>query len=658
MDDSDDSDVILIDSDVDNNSISREGGSTINGETTAINNINNSASNFSSFQQQKKKTNSSINIDTKDIECIYLDNSDSDDNKSCSSSSSSSSSSGIPSPLFKTKPSSAVVNEPPSIIHTKSVSNSNNTTAAKKKGLSNDNQEIYNEDEDMMSCCYTDMSTTTSISNTDKEGKKSQSKQQQSKPKKRQWNNRKRSTTKKTSDNNNTDTSLTTSSKTTTTISKTTKKKKATSNTDSSITTSSTTTTMISKTKKKSNTNETTTTTSKHFHCYLLRSINPDHPYKTYIGFTTHPQRRIRQHNGILKAGGARRTKRAGRPWTFVCVIHGFQDKITALQFEWAWQNVDKSKAFREAVGDDKLAKKMKRRYGPKARLEELRILLKECLPFCLYSLTVYFPEKEYHDIFSGILRRGKNGNPYKNDDDDFNQSEAYEPLMNIEVCSLENMPMAKEVAVLKEQKQAKREAAKALKQQQKKGKGKKAASSDKNAKDDESCWTDLIEEDYDDKEETSDNLDTIEEKTSINLCDDDSGSSLNSDDDDGSLRSESSSNHEMRHDGVDAISKDLFSLSMKDASKKQHASIPKGNKQCRDTDECDFSTISSKSADSDCCLDDICAGSTSNKLTTKRQEKENEPASSSSNHMKSSLNDIAAGSSSISDVVDLCDSP
>jgi len=645
MDDSDDSDVILIDSDDDNDSISREGISTINGDTTAINNINNSTSNcYSNKQQQKKKPNSAFHINSKDIECIDLDNSD--DNKSCSSSSSSSSS-GIPSPLFKTK--SSVVHNPLSIIHTKSISD--NTTAAKKKGLSNNNQDIYkenDEDDEMMSCCYTDMSTvTSSISNKDTllEGKKSQSKQH--KPKKRQWNNRKRSTTNKSSDTTHTDTSLTAAS-----------------------TTSSTATT-ISKTKKKTKASNNNDETSKHFHCYLLRSMNPDHPYKTYIGFTTHPQRRIRQHNGILKAGGARRTKRAGRPWTFVCVIHGFQDKITALQFEWAWQNVDKSKAFREAVGDDKLAKKMKRRYGPKARLEELRILLKECLPFCLYSLTVYFPEKEYHDIFSGILRRGKNGNPYKKDEEDCNQSETYEPLMNIEVCLLENMPMAKEVAALKEQKQAKREAAKALKQQQKKQqkkKGKKKVAyssnsdllSDENTKDDdESCWTDLIEEDYDDIEETSNNLDTIQEKTSINLFDDSSSSSImDSDEDEGSLSSESSSsNHKMSHESVDTISKDLFSLSMGDASKKKHASIPRApNKQSRDTDECDFSTISSKSADSDCCLDDICIGSTSNSSTTKRQEKENEPASSSSNHMskKSSLDDIATGSSSMSD----CDSP
>lgn len=35
---------------------------------------------------------------------------------------------------------------------------------------------------------------------------------------------------------------------------------------------------------------------SKYF-CYLLRSLNPIHPNSTYIGFTTNPFRRIRQHN-------------------------------------------------------------------------------------------------------------------------------------------------------------------------------------------------------------------------------------------------------------------------------------------------------------------------------------------------------------------------
>jgi predicted GIY-YIG superfamily endonuclease len=43
-----------------------------------------------------------------------------------------------------------------------------------------------------------------------------------------------------------------------------------------------------------------------YFFCYLLRSLKPGHPNSTYIGFTVHPKRRIRQHNGEIKAGAYR----------------------------------------------------------------------------------------------------------------------------------------------------------------------------------------------------------------------------------------------------------------------------------------------------------------------------------------------------------------
>ncbi|KAL3761380.1 hypothetical protein ACHAW5_004993 [Stephanodiscus triporus] len=205
----------------------------------------------------------------------------------------------------------------------------------------------------------------------------------------------------------------------------------------------------------------------------------------------------------------------------------------------------------------------MKRRYGPNARLEELRILLKECLPFCLYSLTVYFPERKYHDVFSGILKRGKNGNPYKKDDD---ESDAHEPLMNIEVCSLENMPLAREEAILKEKKKAKQDAEKMNKQQQKKSTNYESDISDwlENAKlfaEEGSCWSDSID---DEVESNCVDLKTIDENdSSIDMC---------------------GSKEQMSREKscVDDLSKDVFSLSM-------------DNKQvAADLEECDSFTISS----------------------------------------------------------------
>lgn len=80
------------------------------------------------------------------------------------------------------------------------------------------------------------------------------------------------------------------------------------------------------------------------FACYLLvsESTDPKSKNRTYIGFTVSPPRRLRQHNGDLSAGGARRTKRH-RPWAMVCVIHGFASKTQGLQFEWAWQHPKRS---------------------------------------------------------------------------------------------------------------------------------------------------------------------------------------------------------------------------------------------------------------------------------------------------------------------------
>ena len=187
--------------------------------------------------------------------------------------------------------------------------------------------------------------------------------------------------------------------------------------------------------------NETATTTTSSiprknvatfFHCYLLRSLDPDHPLKTYIGFTTHPSRRIRQHNGILKNGGARRTRRSGRPWTFCCIVGGFKDKISALQFEWAWQNVGKSKAFREAVGDDALARKIGRRRGVKARLEEMRVLLNVCKPWCeSEGFTVYFMEESIHVQFCELLSKAGD------------ERSKRKGMLKKRVCSVEDMPFS-----------------------------------------------------------------------------------------------------------------------------------------------------------------------------------------------------------------------
>lgn len=86
------------------------------------------------------------------------------------------------------------------------------------------------------------------------------------------------------------------------------------------------------------------------FGCYLLLSENPEAPKgKSYIGFTVNPSRRLRQHNGDLAAGGARRTKQL-RPWRMLCIVHGFKSHVQGLQFEWAWQHPLMCRSVRSSV--------------------------------------------------------------------------------------------------------------------------------------------------------------------------------------------------------------------------------------------------------------------------------------------------------------------
>jgi len=74
------------------------------------------------------------------------------------------------------------------------------------------------------------------------------------------------------------------------------------------------------------------------YKCYIIFNDN-----YSYVGITNNLNKRIRQHNQIIK-GGAKYTSLINSimktNWHYGCYIDGFKNKIDALRFEWALKHV------------------------------------------------------------------------------------------------------------------------------------------------------------------------------------------------------------------------------------------------------------------------------------------------------------------------------
>jgi structure-specific endonuclease subunit SLX1 len=73
---------------------------------------------------------------------------------------------------------------------------------------------------------------------------------------------------------------------------------------------------------------------------YLLISTKGN----TYVGATVDLERRLRQHNKVIK-GGARATGmkvEQGEIWVRAAHISGFPDWQATLQFEWRWKQLSR----------------------------------------------------------------------------------------------------------------------------------------------------------------------------------------------------------------------------------------------------------------------------------------------------------------------------
>lgn len=119
----------------------------------------------------------------------------------------------------------------------------------------------------------------------------------------------------------------------------------------------------------------------------------------TYVGVSPDPIRRLRQHNGEI-SGGAKYTISKGPGWKHICLIHGFKDKIHAMQFEWAVKHVKP----RDAGGLVNRLKKMcvvlnKEKWtlnAPPAASIPLEIEWKMNIDFGMYTLPDYVTQVAY----------------------------------------------------------------------------------------------------------------------------------------------------------------------------------------------------------------------------------------------------------------------
>lgn len=124
----------------------------------------------------------------------------------------------------------------------------------------------------------------------------------------------------------------------------------------------------------------------------------------TYVGATMDVDHRLRQHNQEIKGGAvytARKVQK-GLKWDRVCYVSGFPNWQAALQFEWRWKQISRTKGEKDPL---------------KKRLLALNTLLSltqsttKAVPFSNWETPpeIHFTKEEDRELYHKINKPSPN---------------------------------------------------------------------------------------------------------------------------------------------------------------------------------------------------------------------------------------------------------
>jgi structure-specific endonuclease subunit SLX1 len=122
---------------------------------------------------------------------------------------------------------------------------------------------------------------------------------------------------------------------------------------------------------------------------------------QTYIGATTDPDRRLRQHNKEISGGALATSIRVGQGlrWKRACYIQGIPEWRSALQIEWRWKQLGRTQ-FKH------IRNPIHRRLYSLKRLLSIEKPTTEAIPYEMYPSgppQIVWESDEFKEIYDGI---------------------------------------------------------------------------------------------------------------------------------------------------------------------------------------------------------------------------------------------------------------